>query len=220
MTMKHLVLGALAVGCLSLGASYADGTKPALTDEQKAKIEELKAKMEAQREAMKGKHDSLSAERKAEIEKRMAERKAAMEKAKAEMDALRAKAKALVDEYKEKLKAASDSDKAVLAKELAEKLKALGLGAAKDWRARFDGDHEHHDGDMASHRDEIGKKLAGHRADFAARRKEIEARRAEWLKNHPDDSGHTMPRPTPEQIAEMKAKFEEWQKAHQVPAAP
>jgi hypothetical protein len=187
MNMKKLILVAVAAGSLALGAAAAAGTPPDLTDEQKAKIEEMKAKLEAQREAWKAKHDSLMDAHKDEIAKRIAERKAGMGTHKVLSDSMRAQVKALLDEYKDKLKAVSDSDKAAIAKELAEKLKAL--------RA-----------DMAG-------KL---KADFEARKKEIEARRAEWLKNHPGgDSAHGGPRPTPEQLAEMKAKFEEWRKAHQ-----
>jgi len=194
MTMKKIILGAIAVGCLSIGASFAAGTTPdpttAPTDAQKAKLEELKAKLEAQRAAMKAKHDSLAAANKDEIEKRMAERKAEMEKAKAAMDSVRAQVKALIDSYKDKIKAASDSDKAALAKELAAKLKALTADLQKEMRAKFEAGHAGHDSDMTARRAEIEKRLQDAKAAFDAHKKEIDAQRAEWLKNHPEDSSH------------------------------
>lgn len=219
MIMKKLILGALTAGCLSIGASFADDTKPAgPSAEQIAKLEELKAKLEAKRADMMAGHDSLSAERKAEIEKRIAEHKAEMEKRRAEMEAVRAQVKALIEEYREKIKAAGDSSKAALAKELADKLKELHASIPTGHRGgrmggpmdRFGDGWKKHEADLGKTREEIEKHLADRKADFEAHKKEIEAKRAEWLKDHAADK----PVLTPEQQAELKAKFEEWLKAH------
>src|SRR5688572_2413835 len=53
-----LILSTLVAGCLSLGSALAQD-KRGLTDEQKAKLAELKAKIEAMRNEHKSKHDSL-----------------------------------------------------------------------------------------------------------------------------------------------------------------
>ncbi|MDB5049370.1 MAG: hypothetical protein JWO30_2441 [Fibrobacteres bacterium] len=215
MIMKKLILGTLMAGCLSIGASFADDTKPAgPSDAQKAKLEELKAKLEVQRDAWKAGHDSLTAEHKAEIEKRIAEHKAAMEKRKAEMDAIRDKAKALIEEYKGKIKAASDSGKAALAKELADKLKELHASIAMDHKGKFDSDRKGRENDLDGMKGDLKKHIDEIKADIEKHKAELDAKRAEWLKNHPVDStGHGGM--TPEQQAAIKAKFEEWLKTHQ-----
>ena len=214
MIMNKLILGALTAGCLSIGAAFADDTRPtahtAPTAEQIAQLDELKAKLEARHEGMMGGHDSLSAERKAEIEKRIAEHKAEMEKRMSEMEAVRAKVKTLIEEYKEKFKAAGDSSKAALAKELAAKLKELHASIQGDHKGRFGNEWKNHHPDLGKTREEIEKHMADRKADFEAHKKEIEAKRAEWLKDHTADK----PVLTPEQQAELKAKFEAWLKAH------
>lgn len=136
--INKLVIGALVAGCLSIGVSFAKGTRPEPTAEQKAKFEEVKAKMEAGREAFKAGHDSLFAAHKAEIEAFIAAHKDEIEKFKSEH------------------------------------------------KARFDG--------------EKAKRLEGMRG----------------LRG-----GHA--KPTEEQIAAAKAKFEEWRAAHpdvKIPTAP
>jgi uncharacterized coiled-coil protein SlyX len=215
MIMKKLILGTLMAGCLSIGASFADDTKPAtLSDAQKAKLEELKAKLEAQRDAWKAGHDSLTAEHKAEIEKRIAEHKAAMEKRKTEMDALKDKVKALIEEYKGKIKAANDSSKAALAKELADKLKELHASVEMDHKGKFDSDRKGREHDLDGMKDDMKKHIDEIKADIEKHKAEMDAKRAEWLKDHPMDStGHAGL--TAEQLAALKAKFEEWQKTHQ-----
>jgi hypothetical protein len=211
MIMKKLILGSLMAGCLSIGASFADDTKPAgPSAEQKAKLEELKAKLEARRADWKAHHDSLTAEHKAEIEKRIAEHKAEMEKRKAEMDAVKEKVKALIDAYKEKIKAANDSTKATLAKELAAKLKELHASIEIDHKGRFDNERKKVEIDLDQKKEEMEKRLKDRKADFAAHQAEIEAKRAEWLKDHLADH----PALTAEQQSELKAKYEEWLAAH------
>jgi Spy/CpxP family protein refolding chaperone len=198
MIMNKFILGALMAGCLSVSASFAADTAPAgPTAEQKAKLEELKAKLEAKRGDWKAHQDSLTAEQKAEIEKRIAEHKAEMEKRKAERAEVKEQIKALVEAFKDKIKSADDSTKAALAKELAAKLKELHGSVGAGIKGRFDAGK--------------GERLKDIKADFAAHRKEIEAKRAEWLKDHADGDKPVL---TAEQLAELKAKYEEWLKTH------
>lgn len=203
--IKHkLILGALVAGCLSLGSAIA-GDRPVLTDEQKATLDEIRAKLGERREALKGAHDSLCNLNREEIAKRMADHKVAMDKLSEERKAAFEKIKALVDEYRAKIEASTGADKEALAAELKAKLKTLREACTAEQKAAFDAMRKAREADIAAHRAEWEKRIADGKADFESRMKEFEAQRAEWLKSHPD-AGAIL---TPEQIAEMKARFEQ-----------
>lgn len=138
MLNHKLILGALVAGCLSISSAWSQD-KPGLTDEQKAKIAEIKQRIEEKRGAMKGRHDSLCAAHKDEIAKRI------------------------------------DAHKAALGK-LSEERKA-------EWE----------------------KKMAERKADLDARLKDIEGKRADWVKNHPGAKDGI----SPEKLAELRKKIED-----------
>ncbi len=212
MIIKKLILGTLMAGCLSIGTSFADDVKPTgPTADQKAKLDELKTKLEAKRADWAAHHDSLSAEHKGEIEKRIAEHKADMDKRKDEMDAVKDKVTAVIEACKDKMKGANDSTKAALAKELGDKLKEIHAAAEADHKGKFEDEKGLHEADLDKKKDEIEQHIKDCKADFDAHQKEIEAKRAEWLKGKVDGDKPVL---TPEQEAAMKAKFEEWLKAH------
>lgn len=205
MIHHKLILGALVAGCLSLGSAWSDDI-PGLTDEQKARFEELRKKIEEGRDAFKGRHDSLLSAHKDEIARRIAAHKAEWDKLSDERKAVHEKVKALVDEYKAKLEAAG-ADKDALAAELKAKLKALHEQFAADHKAAFDALKKAREADLAAHKAEWEKRMADRKAELDARLKDLAAKREEWLKNHPDAKGGKGGL-TPEKLAELKAQIE------------
>ena len=117
-----LILSTLVAGCLSLGSALAQD-KPSLTDEQKAKLEEIKARFEAMR-AGHGGPDSLGDAGKEGFRHRMGARPDADGPLSEERKALHEDIKALVEESKARM-AADGADKEAIAAELKEKIKAL-----------------------------------------------------------------------------------------------
>ncbi len=211
MNMNKLILGTVAAGLLTVGMSFADGPVMGPKDADKVKLEELKGKLEAAREGMKARHDSLASEEKGEIEKRITEHKGDIKEDKDERDAVREKIKAAVEEFKTKVKDGHDSDRAEMAHELGDKIKAIHDKARESEKAEFDAKKKDRAADMDKNKAEIEKKMAEHKADFDAKKKEIEDKRAEFEKAH---GTHMGPDLTEAEKAALKAKFEEWAKSH------
>lgn len=196
---KHkLIISTLVAGCLSMGSALAQD-KPGLTDEQKAKLAELKAKIESMRGEHGAKHDSLRDARRDEIKQRFAAHRKAIDALAGERKGLHADIRKLVEEYKAKF-AAAGADKEALAAELKAKIKALHDAFLAEHKGVLDSLKASRDARIAARKGEWEKKLADGKARFAGIRKDIEAR----------GGGHGGPGPlTPEQIAALKKRFED-----------
>lgn len=217
MTIQKLFFSTLIAGCLAVSASFAEG-KTGPSDAEKAKYEEIKAKIEVKRSHMKANHDSLSAEHKAEIQKRIAAHKADRAEDKAERDVIRAKVKVLVDEFKEKMKNTPDSLRKELEKDLGHKIHAIGAAARAAERAEFEANKKAFEGEIKNHKAEIEKKMEESKAAFEAKKKEMDAAHHAFVNANGGSVGH-LPLTEAEKAA-AKAKFEEWVKNHPAGALP
>ena len=171
-----------------------------LTDEQKAKLEEIKARFEAMR-AGHGGHDSLGGAGKEGFRPGFRPGFGAGRNAEGplseERKALHEDIKALVEEYRAQM-AADGADKEAIAAELKEKIKALTDAFRAEHKAALDSLKADRRAGIEAHRGEWEKRLADGKARFQdARHREIG-----------EGPGARVPL-TPEQIAELKKRLED-----------